>query len=140
MISKLWITMPADLGGLAALGEAVRTALNEANASSETAETIELCIAEAVNHAIERSRDSPRANRVEVQVCIQDGRLEIEIGDRGEKLPPGPPTLSFDPEDRSSWPEGGMGLYLIHQLMADVQYKSDPTRNIIQMSCSLKAP
>jgi anti-sigma regulatory factor (Ser/Thr protein kinase) len=33
-----------------------------------------------------------------------------------------------------------MGLYLIRQLMTDVQYRSDPTRNVIHMSCSLKVP
>lgn len=48
--------------------------------------------------------------------------------------------MTFDPADRASWPEGGMSLYLIRQLMTDVQYKSDPSCNVIHMSCSLKVP
>lgn len=140
MISKLWITMPANVGGLSALGEAVRTALEELNASRDTVDAVELCVTEAVNNAIERRLPSERANRVEVQVSLQDDSLRIVIGDRGAPLPAGPATLSFDPQDRSSWPESGMGLFLIHQLMSDVQYKSDPTCNVIHMSCSLKKP
>jgi serine/threonine-protein kinase RsbW len=140
MISKLWITMPAELAGLSALGEAVRGALLELHASKETVESVELCVTEAVNNAIERRRPSERGNRVEVQVSLEDDALRIVIGDRGDPPPAGPATLSFDPQDRASWPEGGMGLYLIHQLMSDVQYKSDPTCNVIHMSCSLKMP
>lgn len=66
--------------------------------------------------------------------------LHIAIGDRGNQLTGEAPEPIFDPDDRASWPEGGMGLYLIRQLMTDVQYQSDPTRNVIHMSCSLKAP
>jgi serine/threonine-protein kinase RsbW len=140
MISKLWITMPADLAGLAPLGEALRSALSELNASDETAASVELCVTEAVNNAIERNLAEKRPNRVEVQVGVEDDVLRIAIGDRGARLPSTVPTLVFDPQDRTSWPEGGMGLYLIHQLMKDIQYKSDPTHNLIQMSCSLKVP
>lgn len=140
MISKLWVTMPADVGGLAVLGEAVRTALHELSASQETIEAVELCVAEAVNHAIERDRPAGRANRVEVQLSVENDSLQIVIGDRGAQFQPGPLSLSFDPLDRASWPESGMGLYLIHQLMNDVQYKTDPTSNVIHMSCSLKVP
>jgi hypothetical protein len=54
MISKLLITMPAEVGTLAALGEAVRKALTELQASAATASDVELCVNEAVNNAIER--------------------------------------------------------------------------------------
>jgi serine/threonine-protein kinase RsbW len=140
MISKLWITMPSELGGLEPLGDALRSALSELNASAETAAAIELCVSEAVNDAIERSRTCDRGKRVEVQVSVENELLRITIGDRGIRPPPPPPTLVFDPEDRATWPEGGMGLFLIHQLMSDIQYKSDPTCNVIHMSCSLKVP
>lgn len=140
MISKLWITMPASVGGLPALGEAVRDALRELNASCEAVDTVELCVTEAVNNAIERRVPAERSGKVEVQLKVDGDVLQISIGDRGAPLPAGPATLAFDPSDRASWPEGGMGLFLIHKLMSDVFYESDPTRNIIHMTCSLKAP
>lgn len=140
MISKLLITVPAEVGSLPALGEALRQALTQLHASARTVADVELCVNEAVNNAIERRSPSSRARRVEVQLSVDGDELHIAIGDRGNQLTGEAPEPIFDPDDRASWPEGGMGLYLIRQLMTDVQYQSDPTRNVIHMSCSLKAP
>lgn len=139
MITKLWITMPAAVGGLPALGEAVRDALADLHTSRAALDAIELCVTEAVNDAIVRRGQQERPGRVEVQLEVKGDTLAIAIGDRGRPWTPDAATLSFDPEDRASWPEGGMGLYLIHQLMSQVHYQSDPTHNVIHMSCSLKA-
>jgi anti-sigma regulatory factor (Ser/Thr protein kinase) len=141
MISKLWITMPAELGHLAPLGEAMRRVLTELRANPQIAEAVELCVSEAATNAIERVAAAAGTRRIEVQVSVEAGDvLRIVIGDRGARLPSEAPILTFDPHDRTSWPENGMGLYLIHQLMTDVQYRSDPTSNVIHMSCSLKPP
>lgn len=140
MFSKLWITLPAEVGSLAAVATAVREVLDELRASQATVEAVELCVGEAVNSAIERHRPSQRRNRVEIQLNLLGDSLQIVVGDRGEPLPSEPSEPAFDPEDRASWPETGMGLHLIRQLMSDVQFRSDTTRNVIQMSCSLKVP
>lgn len=91
MISKLWITMPAELGSLAPLGEAVRRALTELRASSQTSESVELCVSEAVTNAIERIAAASGTRRVEVQVSVDASDiLRICIGDRGAACPSRP--------------------------------------------------
>lgn len=58
MISKLLITVPAEVGSLPALGEALRQALTQLHASARTVADVELCVNEAVNNAIERRSPS----------------------------------------------------------------------------------
>jgi serine/threonine-protein kinase RsbW len=43
------------------------------------------------------------------------------------------PTLEFDPDDIDSIPEGGMGLYIIDQLMTDSNYSTDNGINTFTM-------
>ncbi len=72
---------------------------------------------------------------VEVEVRFFDDRIIFTICDVGARKPTDlPHTLDYDPEDLDSLPEGRMGLFLIHEIMDDINYETSENRNIFTMT------
>jgi serine/threonine-protein kinase RsbW len=86
---------------------------------------VEICLTEALNNVIKHAYKGENSNQIEIIIRINNNQLEIDIIDEGS------PRknliiseLNFDPTDIDNLPEGGMGLYIIKQLMDDLNYYS----------------
>ena len=44
------------------------------------------------------------------------------------------PQLDYCPKDVAGLPEGGMGLYIMHQVMDRVEYASEGGRNVLTLT------
>jgi serine/threonine-protein kinase RsbW len=44
------------------------------------------------------------------------------------------PRLDYCPKDVAGLPEGGMGLYIMHQVMDRVEYASEGGRNVLTLT------
>lgn len=103
---------------------------------------MELCAVEAVTNSIRHAYRNQPGNEVSVTLLIRDNRLEVEVADSGlamlatqiARLSEGSSVLGFDPTDRASLPEGGMGLQIMHEVMDEVSYRSNGQMNLLRLT------
>ena len=108
----------------------VKTFCEENYLDEEKIKEIELSLAEALNNIIKHAYKGNESNKIEISMVIEGATFKIVLTDYGlprEKI--GKPVLEFDPNDIDSLPEGGMGLYIIEQLMDENAYFRDGEKN-----------
>ncbi|MEI7636848.1 MAG: ATP-binding protein [Syntrophus sp. (in: bacteria)] len=100
---------------------------------------IELAVVEAVNNAIKHAYGSVAGHSVEVVVSVNEKRIQFEICDEGKTLHflKKKTGLDFDPHNKTSLPEGGMGLHIMEQVMDNVNYFVRDGRNCLILCKSL---
>jgi serine/threonine-protein kinase RsbW len=99
---------------------------------------IELSTAEALNNIIKHSYKGNEDNKIDIFMSFEDGKLTIKLTDFGEpRKNVGKPVLEFDPTDIDSLPEGGMGLFIIEQLMDENFYTVEGNKNIFTLVKSI---
>ena len=100
---------------------------------------IELCLAEALNNIIKHAYKGSENNTIEISMEIRNKQFKVILIDYGiERSNLNKPTLEFDPNDIESLPEGGMGLFIIEQLMNETNYLRDGNKNIFTMVKNIK--
>ena len=112
----------------------VKTFCEDNNVSEAYIREIELSLAEALNNIIKHAYKGDESKVIEVNVEIDENKVEITLTDFGgprENLDK--PKLEFDPNDIDSLPEGGMGLFIIEQLMDKNIYSTDEKQNTFKL-------
>jgi len=103
---------------------------------------IELSAVEGVTNAIRHAYGHRAGNEVTVLLRFDASRIELEIQDSGNSMPPqyvdrlknGCQVLNFDPTDIQSLPESGMGLQIIHEVMDSAAYSTDRGVNSLRLT------
>jgi serine/threonine-protein kinase RsbW len=138
------LVIPSRLASVGPLGEQVRAACVRLGLTAEAAGEVEICVVEAVNNAIEHAYQMADDRQVDV-ILESDGEfMRVVIRDEGQPMPRG--TLrratapEFNIEDQSSLPEGGMGLYLVKELMDSVRYERKGGKNVLTMERRVDRP
>ncbi|MCB0752568.1 MAG: ATP-binding protein, partial [Ignavibacteriae bacterium] len=73
-------------------------------------------------------------NIINILLEYSENKFKVVLEDTGiERANLDKPTLEFDPEDVDSLPEGGMGLFIIEQLMNEVNYQRIGNKNSFTM-------
>ncbi|MFO7945815.1 MAG: ATP-binding protein [Armatimonadota bacterium] len=125
---RLRLTMPTNVkyletARLLAAGVGARAELN-----IEQIEDLKVAVSEACTNVCEHAYDSSSGEVQQPQMTIDfyvgDNEVTVEVEDEGR---------GFDPKhipDREQWQElgedAGLGLFLIHELMDEVQIQSAP--------------
>lgn len=97
-----------------------------------------ICVIEALNNVITHSYQKDETKLIDINIEVKNSEFIVDISDNGiartnfEK-----PTLDFDPEDIENLPEGGMGLFIIDNLMDSTSYRSSNSKNIFTMKKKL---
>lgn len=98
---------------------------------------VELAIVEALTNVIRHAYRGLPGREVSLTITICEDHLEFQLCDTGASIPPerlaSRPRLRYDPTDVSSLPEGGMGLFLMHQIMDEVRYERVENRNTLTL-------
>ena len=122
------------------LARAVRALCATAGVPARDCAQVELALVEAVNNVIRHAYRGEPGHPVRVAFSVRDGQFAIEVEDEGLPMPPRPsPVLDFDPADVGSLPEGGMGLYIIHTVMDEVEFRRHDGVNAMVMRRRLAA-
>ena len=96
----------------------------------EKVREIELSLAEAMNNIIKHSYKGDESNKIEIQLACDEKSFKVILTDYGEaRTNLKKPVLEFDPNDIDSLPEGGMGLFIIEQLMDENIYIAEGNKN-----------
>ena len=112
----------------------LKTFCDENSVPSEKTREIELSLAEALNNIIKHAYKCDETNKIEIKIKHENDRIELELTDYGEaRTNLNKPKLDFDPDDVNSLPEGGMGLFIIEQLMDKNHYRRAGNKNIFTL-------
>ena len=102
----------------------------QAGFPAEMRQEVELAIGEALANVMRHSYGGNTERPIELRCALRDGTLEVEIRDDGEP---------FDAENLCSRPPdelraGGRGVFLIREVMDQVEYLRDDNRNLLRMT------
>lgn len=137
------LAIPSELAAVRFAGAALRGVLGEAGWTPDQISSVELCLVEAINNAIEHAYQERAGHQVRVAMKLTAAVLELTVVDRGVAMPPevlGGVRAALaarepaDAEAPSELAEGGYGLSLILQLMDEVTYRCEDGENRLAMS------
>ncbi len=134
------LCLPASLESLEKLSDALRDFVAPFSLEPATVYQIDLAASEAFTNIVRHAVNYDDAQKV-MMTLVHDGhQLILTFSDSGAPIPDDllhrwakRPELSPDPHDQSSWPEGGMGIILIHSVMDEVRYEIRGGRNQLTM-------
>jgi serine/threonine-protein kinase RsbW len=130
LLSK--ITLPARLEQLQTFLEQADQWAREAGLSEKKIQAVALAAEEALVNIFHYAYQEGEGE-IEMTFRIDPENLTLEILDGGPPFNPlsrQDPDTSLNLEDR---PIGGLGIYLIKQLMDEVHYRRDGDKNILTM-------
>jgi serine/threonine-protein kinase RsbW len=134
------LRMESRLDHVELMARAVRALCATAGLPGRECARVELAVAEALNNAIRHAYHGEAGHAIEVTFAQERERFTIEVADEGDPMPEGRPVVfDFDPADIPHLPEGGMGLFLIHSVMDQVEYRRLGDRNALSMTHRLAA-
>ena len=120
----------SDYGNVIEVNQQIREYLSGENLEEHLCNAVEICLTEALNNVIKHSYSGDNTKSIEINIKKDSKFLEIEIVDAGSpRKNLTIKELDFDPEDIDNLPESGMGLFIIKQLMDELDYNSKEGKN-----------
>ena len=116
-------SISSDYDQVLEVGRMIREHLVKEEMEDHICNAVEICLTEALNNVIKHGYKNKAKQGIDINIKTNSNYLEVEIIDTGEpRTQLTAPTLDYDPNDIDNLPESGMGLYIIHQLMDEVNY------------------
>lgn len=129
-MNQLKFSIPSDYDKVESVIFSVKDFLSKNNIETHILNGIDICLTEALNNIIKHAYKGEKNNLIEVIVTKEKNFLELQLIDSG--IPRDSlviKELNFDPNDIDNLPESGMGLYLIKQLIDEMDYYSINGKN-----------
>ena len=131
------IVIDNQIGELSFLAEEIEKLAEEWNLPMALAMNINLVIEEAVSNIIFYAFADNEKHEIKISISLNIDKLLIEIADNG--LPFNPtlqqhPDITLPVEER---PVGGLGIFLITQIMDEVSYVRQKNQNILTLNKSI---
>ncbi len=116
------------------VGHAIRGICSHLGLDKVVVYKLELAVVEAVNNAIKHAYESRPGYPVEITVGLSRECLRFEICDEGNTLNfQRGACLDYDPRDRKTLPERGMGLTIMEEIMDEISYGRREGRNCLTL-------
>jgi len=123
-----------DIGELATINRFVERTGEELGLSTAFIMSLNLVMEEAVSNIIFYAyEDKKEGDEIHISLERKGKMLIVSLTDTGKRFDPTmkeDPDISLSAEDR---PIGGLGIYLMKQIMDEVNYQRKNDRNILQM-------
>ena len=134
------ISIGNDVHEIAGVAERVDEFCEARGIGLKTAYAVNVSIDEVLTNTIDYGYDDDEAHRIEIALRKEADKLVVAIEDDSREFDPSgpPPEVDFDAtlEERAV---GGLGLFLVHELMDRVDYRRAGGRNFITLTKSLAA-
>ena len=123
------LRLPSRLGYEKVAMDAASSLARRMGFELERIEALRTAVSEAVTNAIEHGNEHDAAMRVMVMLTVRPDGLVISVADQGRKqLDKGQTALTPRIEDSfSKEDKGGWGIWLIRELMDEVEFTTAPT-------------
>ena len=122
---------------LSSLAVKIEKLAEEWELSQELAMKINLVIEEAVSNIIFYAFNDKKKHVIKISISVEKGKLEITFRDDGIPFNPldqKKPDINLPAEER---PVGGLGIFLISQMMDEMHYSRDKNQNILILKKSI---
>jgi serine/threonine-protein kinase RsbW len=119
-------TFRANFESLEAIREFVGRSAEQSDLSEREIYAVQLATDEAVTNIIQHAFGGEGENEIEIECEVNPGKLIITLNDRGRAFDPSSvqePNVKANLKDRKI---GGLGMYLIRNMMDEVIYSSTP--------------
>ncbi len=129
----LEISLVNDLKEVARVAEQIDEFCTAQDITSEVAYAVNLALDEILTNTISYGYDDDEPHRIEITVGLEAEDLAIVIVDDSAAfdLSNAPtPDIGASLDER---PLGGLGLFLVHQMMDSVEYRREEGRNIVTL-------
>ena len=135
------LTVDSRLEEVFLVGLAIRGVCAYTSLTDEETYQMEVCVVEAVNNAIEHSYHFMPGRNVDIIIHLFPERIEFHVCNTGDPMESmDVAAMDFDPKDLRALPEGGMGLYIIQNIMDEVTYQILDGINTLIMSKRIVIP
>ncbi len=127
------LTLPNDIATIPQLHDFIDTVAAEAHLDDSLAMSLNLAIEEAVVNVMNYAYPQDTMGTVNVVASVVGDWLQFVISDTGQ---PFDPTQQADADITSSAekrPIGGLGIFLVRQIMDTVNYKRSDGKNILTL-------
>ena len=132
------IILENDMSQLTLLEEFLESCRVDWQLEDRVMQHLHLALEEAVSNAIFYAYPGESGKPIELSIYKKTERLEIFLQDGGM---PFDPTARPDPDLKVPIEEhkiGGLGIFLIRQLMDRIEYKREDGKNVLRMEMALK--
>ena len=122
---------------LSALAEKIEDLAEKWELSQALAMNINLVIEEAVSNIIFYAFNDNDKHEIRISISLENSRLTIKITDDGIPFNPlaqEQPDINLPAEER---PVGGLGIFLISQIMDEMHYTRQKNQNILTLNKSI---
>ena len=139
MTSKHYLTLPNDIETIPQLNEFIDTVAEEIGLDMSLTMSLNLAIEEAVVNVMEYAYLEGEQGNVDIEVSADDRWLTFIISDNGI---PFDPTTQKDADTTLSAEErpiGGLGIFLVRQLMDSINYQRKDGKNILTLSKKMES-
>ena len=130
------LDLPASHRYLNVLGACVDAMLARVEGIAEVASlsyAVQLAVHEACTNIIDHAYEGQEGARIQVELWLQGsespGQIVIEIRDTGSPFNP----LVVPAPNLDEPHEHGYGMYLMHELMDEISFATDPKGNVCRM-------
>jgi anti-sigma regulatory factor (Ser/Thr protein kinase) len=136
MTPSLTLHLQNKIAEVARLVDAVENFGSHAGLSSDLTYRLTLSLDEIVSNVIRHGYSDTNDHVVEVRLSVHDGVVTSVIEDDGHPYDPREspePDLSMPVEERGP---GGLGIFLVRQMMDSIDYARRDGRNILTVTAS----
>ena len=135
LTGTIQLSVESKIENVRIMGIAVRAVGSAAGFDAEEAGSLELALVEALNNVVIHAYKNEPGHAVDLRITIEPKNIRFRIDYNGQGFQPEPKQMpDFDPEDISTLPEGGMGLFIINTIMDEVKYECGKERNSILLT------
>lgn len=131
---QITLELSADMAGLEKADRTLDEFAVAVQLPQETLFHVRLVLEEILMNVISYGSDGAKVPDVQLNMEQKDGTLSMEIADNGIAFDPlqlPPPDLNAEIEDR---PIGGLGIFLVRELMDSVSYRRDGEWNRLMVT------
>jgi serine/threonine-protein kinase RsbW len=130
MGSHVSFAIPAELGQIRQVSDRIEQCMKTHGWGNNPILDVQLAVEEAVTNTILHGYDGT-SGTIAIQVETSPHRVTVEIADDAPAFDPlsvPDPDTAADLEDREI---GGLGIFLIRQVMDEVSYRYENSKNIL---------
>lgn len=125
---EIVLTTEARLPALRLLAAAARGVLEDWQLPEDQRGLLELALVEAATNVVRHAYKGREGATIALALGRDGAQMWVSIRDRGSAFDPSsiPEPEEPDPDDPSTWPEGGMGLPIMRSACDRLEYLTTP--------------
>jgi len=127
-------TLRNDITELQSLARVLEDLGRTIGLSLEHIHTLNLAMEEIITNIIRYGYEDDREHRIEVRIVVDDTRVNLEIEDDGKSFNPLEVPIPDVDRPIAERPIGGLGLFLVRNLMDELAYTRRGGKNILSMN------